>query len=110
MSALLTLVLISRSTSPSPSFFFYSALTSFFLVHLSILLHSSSFFSSVRLGQLFQFSGGHIKSCITRAAARAAMETDESKRKITMTGLMKAAKEEEEKDGQTPKQQQGMYA
>lgn len=38
------------------------------------------------------------------------METDESKRKITMTGLMKAAKEEEEKDGQTPKQQQGMYA
>jgi len=50
-----------------------------------------------RLANLFEFTGGQIKSCIVRAAARAALLTDEAKRKIGMEGLLKASKEELEK-------------
>jgi len=49
------------------------------------------------LGQSFAFSGGHIQSCVIRAAARAALNPDEHKRVINMELLMAAAAEEEKK-------------
>jgi len=50
-----------------------------------------------KLGSLYEFSGGHIQSCIIRAAARAALHADMEQRKLTMELLQNAAKEEQEK-------------
>jgi len=46
---------------------------------------------------MYEFSGGHIQSCIIRAAARAALNQTEANRKITMQLLSEAAHEEKEK-------------
>jgi len=50
-----------------------------------------------KLGNMFDFSGGHIQSCIIRAAARAALHSDLTLRKLTMSLLLEAGREEEDK-------------
>jgi ATP-dependent 26S proteasome regulatory subunit len=46
-----------------------------------------------RLGNVYEFSGGHIKNCCFKGAARAALRFGD-KRKITMEDLEGAAEEE----------------